>query len=211
MSSQLVDLVLTSPTAAKAPGATELAAEQVAWLNTTSIVLRSVTFHDFRKRQTISQMLAVSEQMLAASAHTLEVNILCKPIHHPSKLPHHSVQKPVLATRIHPHRPHRPTKLSSCRTVQEIHNMYLPKPPQSVTTLGRFPQLRCLSLLGLEGLKPDQVCRMVLPALGRYCHSAARSTKSCPRPACFDLSIWCMVTLSMTGNEYASVPTTVVC
>ena len=36
--------------------------------------------------------------------------------------------------------------------------MYVPKPPQHVTALGRFPQLRCVSLLGLKGLKPDQVC-----------------------------------------------------
>jgi len=49
--------------------------------------------------------------------------------------------------------------------VQEIHNLHVPKPPQHITTLGRFPQLRCLSLLGLQGLKSDQVRRMVWRAL----------------------------------------------
>ncbi len=155
MSSQLVDLVLPALTA-DAPHAAELAAEQEAWLDAARISLRSVTFSRVTEQQGVSGKLAVSERVLAASLYTLEVTIAFRPPgHDPVMRPHHRVQEPVLAPRLLSSQAAQPHYLNA---VQEIHNLHVPKPPQHITALGRFPQLRCLSLLGLRGLKSDQVC-----------------------------------------------------
>lgn len=91
MSDQLVDLVLPA-LSVDAPHAAELAAEQGAWLDATRIPMRNVTFSRVTKQQGASGKLAVSEWVLAASLHTLEVTIAFRPPgHDPVMRPHHRV------------------------------------------------------------------------------------------------------------------------
>ena len=48
--------------------------------------------------------------------------------------------------------------------VQVVQNLTVPKAPQHVTTLARFSTLQYLSITGLEGLQPSEVCLVLLQA-----------------------------------------------
>ena len=174
MSRQPVDLVLTTLTLSGL-NPKNRQAQQSAWLRATRIPLRSVSFWHCEVRQRASAELAVSQHMLAASTHTLEVTIALRP---PSAVVERCVRTTAckslfwrdgspFAQTVH-------LDKSEC-SAQEIRNMIVPKPPGHLTTLARFPELRRLSLLGLKGLKPEQVCHMVSQTLCEHRCNAAWS------------------------------------